>query len=171
MNPLAYFLIFLKASFFSTGGFGNLPSLHQDLIANGWAAEAQFAQAIAVGQISPGPNGLWSVSLGFLTYGYLGAVLALVALSIPPVTVLALASFHQRFQERPQVKGLLRGVGLGVVGLLLVVSLLLTGSQSMQDWKAWLIAIGAFGLLASRRFHVIIVLLLAALVGFLCYGL
>lgn len=171
MNPFIYFLLFLKASLFSTGGLGNLPSLHQDLIANNWAVEAQFAQAIAVGQISPGPNGLWSVSLGFLTYGYLGAVLALVALSLPPFTVLALASVHQRFHERPQVKGLLRGVGLGVVGLMLVVSLLLTSSESMQDWKAWLIAIGAFGLLASKKVHVIVVLLLAALVGFLCYGL
>ena len=37
INPLIYFLLFLKASLFSTGGFSNLPSLHQDLIANGWA--------------------------------------------------------------------------------------------------------------------------------------
>ena len=34
INPFIYFLLFLKASLFSTGGFSNLPSLHQDLIAN-----------------------------------------------------------------------------------------------------------------------------------------
>ena len=32
INPFIYFLLFLKASLFSTGGFSNLPSLHQDLL-------------------------------------------------------------------------------------------------------------------------------------------
>src|SRR5256885_13062862 len=81
INPFIYFLLFLKASLFSTGGFSNLPSLHQDLIANGWAKEADFGQSIAIGQISPGPNGLWVISLGYLTYGYLGAFLALIAIT------------------------------------------------------------------------------------------
>ena len=67
INPFIYFLLFLKASLFSTGGFSNLPSLHQDLIANGWAKEVDFGESIAIGQISPGPNGLWVISLGYLT--------------------------------------------------------------------------------------------------------
>src|SRR5436853_6981645 len=87
INPFIYFLLFLKASLFSTGGFSNLPSLHQDLIANGWAREADFGQSIAIGQISPGPNGLWVISLGYLTYGYAGASLALVTSSFPAVLV------------------------------------------------------------------------------------
>ena len=171
MNWLLYFLVFLKASLFSTGGFGNLPSLHQDLITNGWAVEGQFAQALAVGQISPGPNGLWTVSMGFLTLGYLGALLAVVAIMIPPFVVLALDAAHQRLQGRPAVKGLMRGIGLAVVGLTLVVSILLTSSPDMRDWKAWLIAIGAFGLSVTGRVNVLLVLVLAAFVGYLCYGL
>ena len=85
INPLVYFLLFLKASLFSTGGFSNLPSLHQDLIGYGWATEADFGQSIAIGQISPGPNGLWVISMGYLTNGFLGASLALIARSIPAV--------------------------------------------------------------------------------------
>ncbi len=46
MNPLLYFWLFLKASLFSTGGFGNLPSLHHDLLARGWATESQFAESM-----------------------------------------------------------------------------------------------------------------------------
>ena len=171
MNPLIYFLLFLKASLFSTGGLGNLPSLHQDLIANGWAAEAQFAQAIAVGQISPGPNGLWTISLGFLTFGYLGAILALLALSIPPFAVLAINAAHQRLQERPAVKGFMRGVSLAVVGLTLVTSVLLASSPDMRDWRAWLIALAAFGLSLSGRVNILIVLVAAGAIGFLFYGL
>ncbi|MCD6289887.1 MAG: chromate transporter, partial [Anaerolineae bacterium] len=54
MNPLIYFLLFLKGSLFSTGGLGNLPILHGDFIARGWATESDFVQALAVGQLSPG---------------------------------------------------------------------------------------------------------------------
>src|SRR5919199_5429647 len=75
---LIYFWLMLKASFFATSGTGNIPSLHADLLARGWATERQFAESLAVGQISPGPSGLWVVSLGYLTAGLPGALLALI---------------------------------------------------------------------------------------------
>ncbi len=121
INPLIYFLLFLKASLFSTGGFSNLPSLHQDLLANGWAKEVNFGQSIAIGQISPGPNGLWVISLGYLTYGYLGAFLALIAITIPALLVLVVSAGYARIEHRVWVRGAMHGVSLAVVGLLLTV--------------------------------------------------
>src|SRR5574340_61707 len=96
INPIIYFLLFLKASLFSSGGFSNLPSLHQDLLASHWATDAEFGQSIAIGQISPGPNGLWVISLGYFTYGYVGALLALIAITIPPLLVLGIAAIYGR---------------------------------------------------------------------------
>jgi len=64
IEPLLYFWLILKASLFSTGGNGNLPSIHADMLARGWATERHFAEALAIGQIRPGPNGLWVVCLG-----------------------------------------------------------------------------------------------------------
>src|SRR5579864_4263130 len=121
INPFIYFLLFLKASLFSTGGFSNLPSLHQDMIANGWANDSDFGQSVAIGQISPGPNGLWVISLGYLTYGYLGACLALIALTIPPLLVLAISAGYSYIEHQPRVQGAMHGVSLAVVGLLLTV--------------------------------------------------
>lgn len=168
MNPLEFFVTFLKASLFSTGGFGNLPSLHQDLVSNSLATEADFGQAIAVGQISPGPNGLWTIALGYLTYGFLGAFLSLIAITIPPFLVLVFAAFHRKIEHRPSVQGLMRGVQLAVVGLLAVVvtSLLSAGA----DWRALVFALGAFALALSKRVSVVIILGMAALGGFLIYG-
>ena len=82
MNPAIYFWLFLKASLLSIGGTGNLPFLTEDLIPLGWAQPADFLTAIAVGNLSPGPNGLWSVSLGYLTFGWTGAALAFLALIV-----------------------------------------------------------------------------------------
>jgi chromate transporter len=170
INPFIYFLLFLKASLFSTGGFSNLPSLHQDLLANGWAKEGDFGQAIAIGQISPGPNGLWVISLGYLTYGFPGAMLALIAVTIPALLVLVVSAGYTRIEHRAWVQGAMHGISLAVVGLLLSVVWTIL-HQPGVDWKGLLIAAGAFGLALSRKVNILLILGLAGLAGYLLYGL
>ncbi len=181
INPFIYFLLFLKASLFSTGGFSNLPSLHQDLIANGWAKEVDFGQSIAIGQISPGPNGLWVISLGYLTYGLTGALLALIAITIPALLVLLVSAGYTRIEHQTWVQGAMRGVSLAVVGLLISVVWTILRSWSMEyvcrgstcafgvDWAGILIAVGAFGLALSRKVNILIILGLAGLAGYILY--
>ena len=75
-HPLALFWIMFRAALLSTSGMGNLPIVHQDLLTRGWATDRQFAESLAIGQISPGPSGLWVISLGYLMDGWRGAALA-----------------------------------------------------------------------------------------------
>jgi chromate transporter len=169
MNLLDFFWVFLKASLLSTGGLGNLPFLHQDLIGLGWARESDFVTALAVGNVSPGPTGLWSISLGYLTYGWAGSLLALIALSLPPLLALIVAAFYNRMEKQPAVQNFTRGISLGVVGLAVTVSIGLAGS-AISDWRGVPIALGALGLALSKRVPVIVILILAGLAGILIYG-
>ncbi len=168
-NPLLFFWLFLKASLFSFGGLGNLPFLHSDLIALGWAREPDFVTAIAVGQVSPGPTGLWSISLGYLAFGWPGAVLALVAISLPPLLILVVSAFYQRLEHSPQVQDFVRGLALGIVGLTVTVSLSLA-SSSIFDWGGVVICLAALVLAVTRKLPIILILLLAAVAGLLLYG-
>jgi len=168
IDPVLYFLLFLKASLFSSGGFSNLPSLHRDLLGAGWASEGAFGESIAIGQISPGPNGLWVVSLGYLTYGYLGAILALVAITLPALLVLGVAAIYARIERQRWVEGLMRGISLAVVGILLAVFWTLIRQPGI-DWTGWLIAAAAFGLAVSRRVNLIVILALAGVAGLCLY--
>lgn len=168
INPLVYFLLFLKASLFSTGGFSNLPSLHQDLLNNRWATEADFGQSVAIGQISPGPNGLWVISLGYFSYGYLGALFALIAITVPALLVLAVSAGYARIERQRWVQGAMRGVSLAVVGILLTVVWTIL-HQPGVDWRGYLIAVGAFGLVFTRKVNILLILALAGLVGFVIY--
>lgn len=168
IEPLGYFLIFLKASLFSTGGLSNLPSLHQDLTARGWAHEEDFGQSIVIGQLSPGPNGLWVISLGYLTYGLFGAILALVAITIPAFLVLAVAAGHARIARARWLAGAMRGVALAVIGILLSVVWTIL-HQPGVDWRGLLIAAGSFALFASRRVRLPFILALAGCAGYLVY--
>ncbi len=160
--------MFLKGSLLSTGGLGNLPFLHRDLLALGWASESDFITAIAVGQVSPGPSGLWSISLGYLTFGWLGAGLALVALTLPPLLIVGVAAIYNRIEKVPGVQNFSRGLALGVIGLTLAVALGLARS-AIIDWRSWIIAICALGLALSKRVPIVLILVLAAVAGCLLY--
>lgn len=164
MNLPAYFALLLKASLFSTGGTSNLPSLHNDLIPRGWASEHQFGESLAVGQVSPGPNGLWVISLGYLTAGLRGALLALLAITLPPLLVLAVERLYRRVQHHPAVEGFVRGLGLAVVGIFVVVLFRLLHGVGLSP-RSILITLGSVGLGLTRRVPVIVILALAGAVG------
>lgn len=169
MNPLIYFLVFLKASLFSTGGLGNLPSLHQDMLSSGWATETDFGKAVAVGQITPGPNGLWVIALGYITYGWLGALLAVAAIIIPPFVVLLVAAGYKKIEHVPAVRGLLRGLSIAVVGSLLATSVSLISAPGI-DWRGWIVCGVTILVGLTNRVHVIVMLILAGISGFIFFG-
>jgi chromate transporter len=168
VNPLLYFLTFLKAALFSTGGLGNLPSLHQDFLGNGWASDADFGKAVAVGQITPGPNGLWVIALGYITYGWLGIVLALAAIIIPPFVVLLVAAGYEKIEHYPAVRGILRGLSLAVVGSLLATAGSLISAPGI-DWKGWIIAAITVAVGLTNRVHVIFMLIAAGVAGYIFF--
>ncbi len=168
IDPLIYFLLFLKATLFSSGGFGNFASLHQDLIGNGWATETDFGQSLAIGQISPGPNGLWVICLGYLTYGYLGALLVLLAITVPPLFVLAISAIYGSIEHQRWMPGLMRGISLAVVGISLTVVWTIM-SRSIADWRSWLIAVAACILGLNRHINILVLLALSAIAGYLLY--
>ena len=169
MNPLDFFWLFFKASLLATGGFGNLPFLHSDLIALGWAQESDFVTAMAVGQLSPGPTGLWSISLGYLAYGWLGAGLALVALSLPPLLVLGVAAIYNRLEHLLWVQNFTTGLALGIVGLTLAVTAGLAPSI-IHDLGGVVIAIAAAGLAIQKKVPIVLIIILSAVAGIVLYS-
>ena len=163
MDWLTYFLLFLKSVLTSTGGFGPLPSLHSDLIGIGWATDAQFAEALAVGQVSPGPNGLWVVVLGFMTGGGIGSVLALVAVTLPPLLVLAVQRGFRQFGPHPLTRGFLAGLALAIAGVGVVTLGRIVGQQGFDARAGALVVFGA--VMAWRKVPVLLIVILAALAG------
>lgn len=168
INPFIYFWVLLKASFFSTGGTGNLPSIHADFLARGWATDRNFAEALAIGQISPGPTGLWVICFGYLTDNVRGALLATLAISIPPFVVLAVDALHRRVGDHPLMKGFVRGLGLAVSGIFLVVVVRLLRETGI-DLRSVAIVLISIGLGVTKRVPVPLLLGMAGVVGALIY--
>lgn len=170
MNILSLFWEFLKAGLLSFGGLGSLPILVQSLVhAHGWATDAQFGQALAVGRISPGPNGLYVIALGYLVYGVPGAGVAAIANIIPSLLVLPLSSLHRRVARNPRVIGTMRMIGLAVVGILFwtAFSIVRGAASGLADW---MIALAAPLIVILRpKWNPVFILLAAGIAGLLLH--
>jgi chromate transporter len=164
LNPLSLFALVLRSALLSTGGFGNVPMLHDDLVSRGIATDRTFAESLAVGQISPGPNGLWVVCLGYFLGGWLSAFAALLAIAIPPLLVVGVERIYERHRRRPAVEGFMAGLEIAVIAVFVVVMVrFLTGSPA--NGLTLGVAGGAFVLAISGRAPLVAVLGLAALAG------
>lgn len=164
MRPLTFFYLMLRASLLSTSGFGNLPILHDDLLTRGWATERMFAESLAIGQLTPGPNGLWVVSFAYLVDGLRGALLATVAITLPPFVVLLVDRAYRRVKEHPAIEGFLHGLSVSTVAIFAVVM-----GQVLQSAQpgalSYCILLGAFVLGMVRRLPLVAIILTAALIG------
>ena len=94
---------------------------------------------------------------------------ALLAITLPCLLVLGISAIYRQFETQPWVQHMMRGIALAVGGLLLTVCWHLLGGTGL-DGRKWLIGAMAFGFGVSGRVPLLLILLLAAGMGYLCYG-
>lgn len=168
MTPVELFLVFLKAAVFSVGGMAALPQLRQDLVSTGLVTERQVLEALTIGRMSPGPTGLYVVSLGYFAAGLAGAAIAVVGAALPPLGLVAFAGAIRRQLLSAWAAGIVRGVVLSTSGLVVVTSItLLAPDRAILSVPAWQLALAAVSaaLAFDGRTHPGIVIVGGAILG------
>jgi len=118
----------------------------------GWLTQQQLLDAIAVGQMTPGPVLSSATFIGYLVAGVPGAVISTIAVFLPSFVIVALIGpWIPRLRRSPVVQACLRGVNAAVVALILAVSITLFRSAIVDVWTALILAVA---LLALLRFKV-----------------
>jgi len=167
LDPLALFGVLLKDSALALGGLGSLPLLRQDLVATGVVTDPQLVEALAIGRLSTGPNGLWIVSLGYQLAGPLGAAMALVASSLPPLVILPATAVARRWLLSVPLAGLVRGAALATAGLLCATGASLILPAGAPSWWQVAVGIAAAALTYQGRLHPAAVVIGGAAFGLL----
>src|SRR5687767_14892163 len=82
------FLYFLKLGLQAWGG-GQvvIGEMQRQTVAMGWLTEAQFLEAYAIGQMTPGPGTTYVVPIGYQAAGIAGALGAAVGFFLPTVSI------------------------------------------------------------------------------------
>ena len=178
MIYLQLFLSYLKIGFFGFGGGYAMLSLIQNEIVEqrGWLTATQFADIVAVSQITPGPIAINSATyIGYEVAGIWGSVVATIAVSLPALTLMLLIThYFLRLQNNRYVKGIVRGMRPVVVGMIASAALLLMvpksdDGRSFIDGWSW--AIFAATLLGSAyKLNPILLIVLSGIAGVVIYG-
>lgn len=163
--------VFLKAALLSSGGLQSLPILREDLIlSRPLLTDGDFATAVAIGRITPGPNGLFVLSLGYYLGGLIGVVAATLGITLPPFLAVGLVRAHRRLAGRPWVAGATRGIAASAIGLL--TSLGYSFSAPLISSPGSLtILFASLGILILLKVDALPVLIGGGLAGLAFYGL
>jgi chromate transporter len=147
------------------GGFVIIPLMQADAVDRyGWMTDAQFLNAVALGQVTPGPVVHTVTAVGYAGAGVGGALLAAVVAFAPSFAfVLAGAPRFDRLRANPHVRAFLDGAGPAAIGAILGSSVALAAALS-ERWQ-WAVLAGAAVLLLGLRRGVVLTLLTAGAVG------
>ena len=178
MIYLQLFLSYLKIGFFGFGGGYAMLSLIQNEIVEqrGWLTATQFADIVAVSQMTPGPIAINSATyIGYEIGGIFGSVVATFAVCLPSLTLmLLLTRFFLRHRENRYIKSVVKSVGPIVVGMIASAALLMmfpvsgTNENFVDVWSWILFAACLYG--SYRKVNPILMILLSAFVGILIYA-
>ena len=161
------FLTFLKIGAVLYGsGYVLLAFLRTDFVERlGWLTDQQLLDAVAIGQMTPGPVFTTATFVGYLVAGVPGAVLATVGIFLPAFVFVALLHpLVPRLRRSPWTAAMLDGVNVAAMGLMAAVTWLL-GREAIVDPLTAFIAIAAALLLIRFRVNSAWLVLAGAIVG------
>jgi chromate transporter len=148
------FLVFAKVGAVLFGsGYVLLAFLRADLVERlHWLTERQLLDAIAIGQVTPGPVFTTATFVGYLLGGATGAGVATLGIFLPAFVFVALSGLLlPRLRQSPTAAAVLDGVNVASLALMAVVSWQL-GRAALVDPLTIAVAIGSA--LVLFRYHV-----------------
>ena len=120
---LAFIFLRIGAVTFG-GGFVMIPEIEAEVVnSHHWLTHQEFADATALGQITPGPVLIMATFVGYRVAGTLGALFATICVFLPSfLMTIAAGSSFRRFRTNRQMQAFLRGVAPAVAGLLVAAA-------------------------------------------------
>jgi chromate transporter len=151
----ALFVVFLKLGSIVFGsGYVLLAFLRADLVVHrAWVTDAQLVDAVAVGQITPGPVFTTATFLGYLLRGPVGALMATVGIFLPAFILVAISGpFIPLIRKSATAGAFLDGVNVASLALMAAVSYQLARA-TVVDWFTAALAVASLVLLLRFRLN------------------
>jgi chromate transporter len=167
-SAVTLFLTFLKIGAVLYGsGYVLLAFLRNDFVVRlGWLTDQQLLDAIAIGQVTPGPVFTTATFIGYVVGGIPGALLATLGIFLPSFLFVAASQpLIPRLRRSPWAASLLDGVNVAALGLMAAVTVTLA-RDAVVDVVTALLALTSAALLIRFRLNSVWLIILGAAVGF-----
>ena len=169
-SNMKLFLVFLKVGLVLFGsGYVLFAYLEGELIDNmGWLTHSDLVEAIAIGQITPGPILSTATFIGYKLGGVSGALLATLGIFGPSFFyVILLHKFLKRMKESKILKVFLDSVNVAAVAVMVAVTYNMAKSI-IVDWQTLLIAVLTCVIyFRAKKLNALWIILMGAVGGYL----
>jgi chromate transporter len=147
------------------GGFVVVPLMQHDAVHTyHWMTNTGFLNAVALGQVTPGPVVATVAAVGYAARGVSGGVLAAAIAFAPSFLLVLLGAGHfTRLRSNARAQAFLDGAGPAAIGAILGASIPLTGAL-VDTWQYIVLAAAAVAVLVARR-GVVMTLVAAGVAG------
>lgn len=169
IGVLKIFLTFLKVGAILYGsGYVLFAFLDSELVGNGWLTRQALIDAVAIGQITPGPVLSTATFIGWQMNGITGAIAATLGIFIPSfLLVLILNPLIPKMRKSKIIGALLDAVNVAAIALIIAVSVEMA-KDTITDWRTILIAVASFTVVfVFKKMNSAFIVLGGSLVGYL----
>jgi chromate transporter len=134
------------------GGYVIIPLMQADAVeAYGWMTQAEFLNAVALGQLTPGPVTQTVGAVGYAAAGLGGGILAAAVAFLPSFLLVGLgAERFERVRASARARAFLDGAGPAAIGAILGAAVPLADGLS-EAWQVAVLAAAAVALLVLGR--------------------
>lgn len=158
--------ILAKSTFTSFAGLASLPEIREELVEQRhWITDEELNQSIVITRTTPGPVGVYVVSVGYMTDGVPGAIAGWIAMAAPSLLVVLLVGYVGKRAQHPRVRSMLQCVVLASAGLLVLAAIPI-GREALDDPLTIGITAVAFPLLLMKRWNTLWIIAAAAALSF-----
>lgn len=167
VGPWPIFLFFIKVGSVLFGsGYVLLAFLRADLVERWhWLSDAQLLDAIAIGQVTPGPVFTTATFIGYLLAGILGAGVATIGIFLPAFFFVAISGpLVPRLRRSALAGAFLDGVNVAALALMAVVTWQIA-RIALCDWLTLALAAASGALIVWARINSAWLVLAGALIG------
>jgi len=134
------------------GGFVIIPLMQGDAVHTyHWMTNAEFLNAVALGQVTPGPVVATVAAVGYAAHGLAGGLLAAVIAFTPSFSFILLGGGRfEQLRNNQRARAFLDGAGPAAIGAILGAAIVLAGALQ-EAWQFAILAAAMIALLIFKR--------------------
>ena len=152
------------------GGYVAVPIIEQVVVHTyDWLTLPEFVNAIAVGQITPGPILISAAFIGYKVQGIIGALVSTFAIFAPPALLMVtMSNILEHIKQSVFIQAALKGIRPAVIGMIFVAGIVLAQTAQLH-WVSLLIFAASLMGIWRFKLEVVLIIPIAGLMGLLLY--
>lgn len=170
---LKLFWSFFKIGLFGFGGgYGMISMIQFDVVdKNGWMTNSEFADILALSQMTPGPISInCATYIGYNQGGIIGAIFTTFALCLPTILLMAIViTWLFKNKENHYVKALLLSLNPIVVGLIFSAGVLMMNKENFVGFESVIVCTIVFVATFFFKVNPIYLIIMSGIFGYFYY--